>query len=98
MLDSMDTFAEGDTSTEMKLRPSEYFQRQCWITGEADERPFSAIANIIGAERLHWGSDYPHEEGHAQPVKKISQCLQQLSKADRDLIFGENACALYNLN
>ena len=98
MLDSMDAFAEGDNSTEMKLRPSEYFERQCWITGEADERAFSAIANVIGVERFHWGSDYPHEEGHAHPVKKISQCLEELSQADRDLIFGENACALYNLN
>jgi predicted TIM-barrel fold metal-dependent hydrolase len=97
-LDSMDAFAKGDTSTSMKLRPSEYFERQCWITGEADERAFSAMARVIGAERLHWGSDYPHEEGHAEPVKMIGQCLGDLSTEDRRLIFGENACALYNLN
>ncbi len=98
MLDSMDAFAEGDTSTAMKLRPSEYFERQCWITGEADERAFSAMARVIGAERLHWGSDYPHEEGHKEPVKKLGECLSELSEADRRLIFGENACELYNLN
>ena len=98
MLDSMDAFAEGDTSTPMKLRPSEYFERQCWITGEADERAFAAMAKVIGAERLHWGSDYPHEEGHKEPVKKLGECLDELSEAERRLIFGENACGLYNLN
>ena len=98
MLDSMDAFADGDTSTDMKLRPSEYFQRQCWITGEADERAFAAMAKVIGADRLHWGSDYPHEEGHKEPVKKLGECLGELSEAERRLIFGENARELYNLN
>ena len=98
MLDMMDAFAEFDTSTGMKLRPSEYFQRQCWITGETDERAFSAMAKFVGAERLHWGSDYPHVEGHKEPVKKLGECLGELSDADRRLIFGENACELYNLN
>ena len=99
MLDSMDGFAGDDGAQyHLRLRPSEYFQRQCWITGEANERAFSAMSRIVGAERLHWGSDYPHEEGHAEPLNLLNECLGSLSADDRRLILGENACALYGLN
>lgn len=98
MLDSMDAFAEEGPSATMKLRPSEYFQRQCWITGEADERAFAAMARIVGAERLHWGSDYPHEEGHKEPLKLLNETLGELSARERQMILGENASTLYGLN
>lgn len=80
------------------MLPSEYCQRQCWITGEADEKVFAAMAKVVGAERLHWGSDYPHLEGHKETVKKLGQCLDALTDEARRLIFGRNACELYNLN
>ena len=98
MLDSMDAFAEEGPERDMQLKPSEYFQRQCWITGEANERAFAAMAKIVGADRLHWGSDYPHEEGHAEPLKLLKQTLGDLTTAERGQILGENACALYGLN
>jgi predicted TIM-barrel fold metal-dependent hydrolase len=42
----------------MKLRPSEYWRRQCKATLQFD--PISAkLIDEIGVETMMWGSDYP---------------------------------------
>src|SRR5213593_132127 len=48
----------------MKLKPSEYFRRQCWISFDPDESTlaFSARSPLVGAERIIWASDYPHPD------------------------------------
>lgn len=82
----------------MKQLPSEYFRRQCWISGESDERTFSAMARLIGPDKFMWGSDYPHAEGHENPVSELNKTLSELSVSDRDKILGGNAAAVYGLN
>ena len=45
---------------EIKRPPSEYFQRQCAITCEADEEALGAVVELVGDDRVMWASDYPH--------------------------------------
>jgi predicted TIM-barrel fold metal-dependent hydrolase len=46
----------------MKLKPSEYWRRQCKATLQFD--PVSAkLIDDIGIETMMWGSDYPHTDG-----------------------------------
>jgi hypothetical protein len=46
----------------MKLRPSEYWRRQCKATFQFD--PISAkLIDGIGVETMMWGSDYAHTDG-----------------------------------
>ena len=52
----------GGFCPEMRLRPSEYFARQCWISYEVDEPTLPALLPFIGEERIVWGSDYPHHD------------------------------------
>ncbi|HTT75431.1 MAG TPA: amidohydrolase family protein [Candidatus Binataceae bacterium] len=42
--------------------PSAYFKRQFWATFE-DDRAGILTRELIGVDRLMWGSDYPHTEG-----------------------------------
>ena len=84
--------------SEMKLRPSEYFERQCWISGEPDEKGFPTTAQQVGAHKLLWASDYPHSEGHADPVEELKETVGCLSQAEQGKILGENALKLYNLS
>ena len=77
--------------------PSEYFARQCFVSGEPDERHFADTARQIGADNLVWGSDYPHVEGHAEPVRDLEETLGPLPAPDRRKILGENAVALYRI-
>ena len=46
----------------MKLKPSEYWRRQCRCTFQFD--PIGAkLIDEIGVETMMWGSDYPHTDG-----------------------------------
>ncbi len=82
----------------LKMLPSEYFERQGWITGEADEKTFPHMAQLVGAHKLMFGSDYPHEEGHEEPLAELKETISILSQEDQDKVLGENAMRIYNLN
>ncbi len=46
----------------MKMKPSEYWRRQCKATFQFD--PIGTkLVDDIGVETLMWGSDYPHTDG-----------------------------------
>ena len=45
----------------LKTRPSELFQRQCFISIEADEVRLAPTIQKLGVEAcVFWGADYPH--------------------------------------
>ena len=48
---------------ELSLRPTEYFQRQCYLGASFLPAHEGADRYKIGIERMMWGSDYPHLEG-----------------------------------
>ena len=94
-MDSVSRYTPG--LTPMKLLPSEYFHRQCYISMEPDERGVTTAARLIGADRLLWASDYPHSEGHVGILGEVKEAIGPLSDADQQKILGRNAIALYNL-
>jgi len=59
---STSTFLGG--RAPLKLRPSDYFRRQVWISGDPDERTLPAMMQTYGADRFFWASDYPHPAHH----------------------------------
>jgi predicted TIM-barrel fold metal-dependent hydrolase len=48
----------------LRMRPSDYFRRQCWISFDPDESTlaFTARSPLCGADRIVWASDYPHPD------------------------------------
>jgi predicted TIM-barrel fold metal-dependent hydrolase len=82
----------------MKLAPSEYFARQCWISYEIDERTLPALVPFIGADRIVWGSDYPHHDAtFPGAVAALRRTLAPLDDDSRARILGQNAAELYRL-
>lgn len=57
------------------------------------EEDFSKLTALIGAERVLFGSDYPHPEGLAQPTTYIDH-IQNLSLEDQALVMGGNLARL----
>ena len=89
----------GGFCPDMRLRPSEYFSRQCWISAEVDETALPAIAPVIGESRIVWGSDYPHHDAtFPGAVKELRQTIAPLPALAQSLILGENAHSLYHLH
>ena len=46
----------------MKLTPSEYFRRQCYVSIEADEAPATIIEDWGLTSNVVFSTDYPHND------------------------------------
>ena len=88
----------GGYAPEMTLLPSEYFARQCWISFEVDEHTLPVLAPLVGADRIVWGTDYPHPDcTFPGMVKELRDNIAELATDDQARILGQNAVALYGL-
>ena len=85
----------------MKMPPSEYFRRQCWISFDADESTLAFTANspLCGADRIIWASDYPHPDAKFPGVtQELREAIAPLDRRDQQLIAGDNALELYGIS
>ena len=84
----------------LRMKPSEYFRRQCYISFDPDESTlaFTARHPLVGADRIIWASDYPHPDAKFPGVvSELVEATAALGEADRARIFGQNARELYHL-
>jgi predicted TIM-barrel fold metal-dependent hydrolase len=99
-LERLDEQAEsfGGFCPEMRMKPSEYFARQCWISYEIGEHTLPALVPFIGDERIVWGSDYPHHDAtFPGAVDILRATMEPLGPRSQAKILGANASALYRL-
>ena len=99
-LERLDEQAEsfGGFCPDMALRPSEYFARQCAISFEVGERTLPALAPFVGAERIVWGSDYPHHDAtFPGAVDAIRATVAPCTTATQAKVLGVNARRIYRL-
>ena len=84
----------------LKMLPSEYFRRQCWISFDPDESMLEVTARspLCGADRIIWASDYPHPDAKFPGVtEELTEALGGLSDAQKRAITSESAVALYGI-
>ncbi len=85
---------------QMKMKTSDYFKRQCWISFDPDESSlrYTAESPLVGAERIIWASDYPHPDAKIPGVVgELREAMDGLSEAAQARILGLNAVDLYGL-
>jgi predicted TIM-barrel fold metal-dependent hydrolase len=69
-------------------KPSEIFKRHVWVS-PFHEEDVPALAGVIGADRVLFGSDFPHAEGLAEP-RDFVDSLPGLSDGDVRRIMRDN--------
>ena len=75
-LERMDEYFERyGFQTSMQLKPSEYFNRQCWISMEPSEKIGLTMMQLLGADRFLWASDYPHSDAEMGTVVQLKKNL-----------------------
>jgi len=95
-LDRMDRHVKGPMNdTGLRSLPSEYFQRQCWISFEPVEGCLRALADYIGPEKVLWATDYPHLDGFPGAPRLI-RSLGMSNETERRVL-AEGAIRFYNL-
>jgi uncharacterized protein len=98
LLHRMDNaMAKGRFPTAGKLKPSEYFKRQCWISTE-HEKELPMIIDLIGDDNIVFSTDYPH--GDSDFPEGVEEFLEMdgVSNVSRKKILWDNCARLYNLN
>jgi predicted TIM-barrel fold metal-dependent hydrolase len=81
----------------LKMRPSDYWRRQCKATFQFD-RIGTKLIDEMGAESLMWGSDYPHGDGvWPESDKYIADQFAHLPAEITRKITCENAGRFYGL-
>jgi predicted TIM-barrel fold metal-dependent hydrolase len=100
LLERMDEEVEANPQERrwLSLLPSEYFRRQCWISFEPDDPTLPLLAELIGADRILWASDFPHSDAiYPGAGKSIRELVGGLAPDRQSMITGGNAVDAYRL-
>jgi hypothetical protein len=75
-----------------KEDPALLFKEHVWINPFWEDDPYE-VESLMGAERVIFGSDWPHIEGMPDPLDYVGE-ISKLDEAKQRLILRENALVL----
>lgn len=87
----------GDTVRHLKEKPSFYFYRNCWISGDPDEKAFGHVVDFVGADKFFWASDFPHPDHPDNYMRELCELVEPMADDTRQKIIGDNAARVYGL-
>jgi predicted TIM-barrel fold metal-dependent hydrolase len=73
-------------------RPSDIFREKVYVSPFPEE-DVVGLTELIGVDRVLFGSDWPHPEGNVEPVDYVS-CLNKLAPDDVRKVMRDNALSL----
>jgi predicted TIM-barrel fold metal-dependent hydrolase len=83
-------------TAQMTMRPSEYFDRNCFIGASNIVRVEMARRYEIGVHNLCWGNDFPHPEGTWPHTRKfLASVFRDIPRDETTAMLGTNAAAVY---
>jgi predicted TIM-barrel fold metal-dependent hydrolase len=82
----------NQTPWAFKEEPLDVLRRNVWVTPYYEE-DLAALADLIGVERILFGSDWPHGEGLAEPLQFVKE-LEGFGPSDVRKIMRDNALEL----
>ncbi len=86
-----------EVADNVKMKPSEYFRRQCFIAIEPSEPYLAQLIEFIGSDNLIFGSDYPHMDHNPDVVAEVVALQEQLPKETVHKILWDNPVRFYGL-
>jgi predicted TIM-barrel fold metal-dependent hydrolase len=80
---------------EFAEHPIEVLKRNVWINPFWEDS-LEGLISLIGADRICFGSDFPHPEGMAEPLDFVDQ-VSYLNKADVQKVMSDNMFELMDV-
>ena len=98
VFDRLDTeYHDRARALGFKLKPSDYFRRQGYVTYQQDKF-LEPIVPLIGEDRIMWGSDYPHPDCLWPDSHTIlADNLGKFPESTQRKIVHDNVAKLYNI-
>ena len=87
-----------EVKDRVRMKPSEYFRRQCFISIEPSEPYLAQVIGYIGSDNLIFGSDYPHIDHDPEIIEGVIGLQEQLSKKTVQKILWDNPRRFYGLS
>ena len=82
----------------VRMKPSEYFKRQCMISTDPEEDTVESVIRHVGDDCVVWASDYPHPDAHFPgAVTETLAALANVPDTARQKVLASNARRLYGL-
>lgn len=82
----------------LKMKASDYVTKRIWHGMISDPYGVNTM-NIMGAETILWGSDFPHVRSIGLNAHDyLGELLTGLSEADQDKVAGGNCARLVGLS
>ncbi|MCU1360951.1 MAG: putative amidohydrolase, partial [Ilumatobacteraceae bacterium] len=83
----------------MKLKPSEYWQQNCFAAPSSPHTCELEMRYDIGIPQFIFGTDYPHPEGTwPQTQEWIKHTFRGVPESEARVILADNAIRAYNLD
>ncbi len=82
----------------LTMKPSEYFDRNFWVTFEDDLQGIQT-RDAIGVDNLLWGNDYPHHDSiwpNSRPI--LDDILSDVPEDEKEKMVWSNAIDLYGID
>ncbi|MFD0690682.1 amidohydrolase family protein [Actinomadura fibrosa] len=109
IISRMDSKWEGDHATRkfgpaafrsgLTMKPSEYFDRNCWMAASVMGDVEVRRRHEIGVGNLMWGSDYPHPEGSWPNTRQwLADRFRDVPQEDVRRILGLTAAGVYGFD
>ena len=96
LMDRLDEkYAFFKQRSAISLRPSDYIRRNVYFVAEPDERSIGAMLDLVGEDRICWGSDFPHVDSRMDAAATIRASLSALPEPRRRAVLGENAARIW---
>jgi predicted TIM-barrel fold metal-dependent hydrolase len=90
---------KGFNDSGLTMRPSELFERNCWISFEPVEGSLKVLADYIGPHKILWATDYPHPDGFFPGAPAmVRKNLEGLSEQTKWQVMAGGAKEFYQLN
>jgi predicted TIM-barrel fold metal-dependent hydrolase len=99
-MDRLDEFTEsyGWQLLGLRLKPSEYFRRQGFVSFDPGEHTMAALAPLVGADTMIWASDFPHSDArYPGVVDELHEHTAAMMPEARAQLLGGNALRLYGV-
>lgn len=90
--------AWGHCIAPLPLTPTEYFQRQCFISADPGERMIESVARLVGQDVLVFASDYPHPDAIAENIVGRVADREELDARLKEKILYRNARRCFALD
>lgn len=89
-------FEEPYENMVLSMTPTELFQRQCFVSADAEEKNVvAAFVDSLGAENIGWTTDFPHPDHEWTGMVSLFRGRTDLTEDAKKKIFGESAAKFW---